>query len=80
MCAVLRINGDSDIKKEDDFYEQLHRVQEKPPVDDMVMCDLNIKVDCDAHLSTMGRHGLGDRNNNGERCVVWIDREKFAAT
>lgn len=80
-CAVLRISGDTDIRKKDDLYEQLHGVQEKPPVDGIVTGDPNIKVDCNAHWPSIRWEDIVlvtvTTTVNG---VVWIDREKFAAT
>ncbi|VDO65390.1 unnamed protein product [Schistosoma margrebowiei] len=58
-----------DIK--DQFYERLQSVIEKCPSKDLtiMMGDLNAKVGIDnsGYEDIMGRHGLGERNENGER-------------
>lgn len=55
----------------DDFYSQLTNAYNSAPRGDIifVMGDLNAKVGQDNTLLThvIGKHGLGDRNDNGER-------------
>lgn len=65
-------NESSDEVK-DDFYHQLQSEVEKAPRHDLlvIMGDLNAKVGNDNtdYERVMGKHGLGTRNDNGERLV-----------
>ncbi|VDP49556.1 unnamed protein product [Schistosoma margrebowiei] len=55
----------------DQFYNRLQSIIEKCPTKDLtiLMGDLNAKVGMDntEYEDIMGRHGLGERNENGER-------------
>ncbi|KAH9591662.1 Craniofacial development protein 2 [Schistosoma haematobium] len=55
----------------DQFYNRLQSIVEKCPTKDLniLMGDLNVKVGMDntEYEDVMGRHGLGERNENGER-------------
>ncbi|VDP40306.1 unnamed protein product [Schistosoma margrebowiei] len=66
--ASFKTNND-DIK--DQFYDRLQSSIEKCPRKDLtiLMGDLNAKVGIDntVYEDIMGRHGLGQRNENGER-------------
>ncbi|XP_055997977.1 uncharacterized protein LOC130047325 [Ostrea edulis] len=71
QCYAPTNDVEEEIK--DDFYEQLQMVVSKVPQHDMLlmMGDLNAKVgadntDCER---SMGKHGCGIRNDNGERLV-----------
>lgn len=59
--------------EEDTLYKQLHTVQERLRKADIVivMDDLNTKVGSYNALleRVMGKHSLGNRNDNGETCV-----------
>ncbi|CAH8665722.1 unnamed protein product, partial [Schistosoma curassoni] len=63
--------NDSNDEIKDQFYERLQSVIEKCPKKDLtiLMGDLNAKVGIDntGYEDIMGRHGLGGRNENGER-------------
>ena len=65
-------NDNSDERK-DEFYDQLQTEVEKAPRHDLlvVMGDLNAKVGDDNtdYERVMGKHGVGTRNDNGERLV-----------
>ncbi|VDP49516.1 unnamed protein product [Schistosoma margrebowiei] len=69
QCYAPTNDSNDDIK--DQFYERLQSVIEKCPRKDLtiLMGDLNVKVRIDNTGSEdiMGRHGLGERNENGER-------------
>ncbi|VDP37359.1 unnamed protein product [Schistosoma margrebowiei] len=56
---------------EDQFYDRLQSIIEKCPRNDLtiLMGDLNVKVGMDntGYEDIMERHGLGERNENGER-------------
>ncbi|VDP88435.1 unnamed protein product [Schistosoma mattheei] len=55
----------------DRFYDRLQSINEKCPTKDLTILvrDLNAKVGIDntGYEDIMGRHGLGERNENGER-------------
>ncbi|VDO73093.1 unnamed protein product [Schistosoma margrebowiei] len=69
QCYAPTNDSNDDIK--DQFYERLQSVIEKCPRKDLtiLMGDLNAKVGIDntGYEDIMGRHGLGERNENGER-------------
>ncbi|VDP52872.1 unnamed protein product [Schistosoma margrebowiei] len=69
QCYAPTNDSNDDIK--DQFYERLQSVIEKCPRKDLtiLMRDLNAKVRIDntGYEDIMGRHGLGERNDNGER-------------
>ncbi|CAH8498299.1 unnamed protein product, partial [Schistosoma bovis] len=69
QCYAPTNDRNDDIK--DQFYERLQSVIEKCPRKDLtiLMGDLNAKVGIDntGYEDIMGRHGLGERNENGER-------------
>ncbi|VDO47732.1 unnamed protein product [Schistosoma margrebowiei] len=68
QCYAPTNDSNNDIK--DQFYERLQSVIEKCPRKDLtiLMGDLNAKVRIDntGYEDIMGRHGLGQRNENGE--------------
>uniref|UniRef100_A0A8D8XXM4 Craniofacial development protein 2 n=1 Tax=Cacopsylla melanoneura TaxID=428564 RepID=A0A8D8XXM4_9HEMI len=61
------------VEDKDAFYEQLENVFRKIKKQDIIMLigDLNAKVGADNHglEKVMGKHGLGVRNDNGERLI-----------
>nr|KAG5686923.1 hypothetical protein BaRGS_020732 [Batillaria attramentaria] len=58
-------------RKKDDFYQQLQTVIDRGGAKDMtiLMGDFNAKIGSDntGYENTMGTHGLGQMNENGER-------------
>ncbi|VDP26957.1 unnamed protein product [Schistosoma margrebowiei] len=69
QCYAPTNDSNDDIK--DQFYERLQSFIERCPRKDLsiLMGDLNAKVGIDntGYEDIMGRHGLGERNENGER-------------
>ncbi|CAH8469868.1 unnamed protein product [Schistosoma intercalatum] len=69
QCYAPTNDSNDDIK--DQFYERLQSIIEKRPRKDLtiLMGDLTVKVGIDntGYEDIMGRHGLGERNENGER-------------
>ncbi|VDO54330.1 unnamed protein product [Schistosoma margrebowiei] len=69
QCYAPTNDSNDDIK--DQFYERLQSIVEKCPRKDLtiLMGDLNAKVGIDntGYVDIMGRHGLGERNENEER-------------
>lgn len=68
-------------EKKDDFYNQLTAVYNNTPRGDIiiVMGDLNAKVGSvnDSLKHVMGKHGLGSRNDNGERFVEFCSMNQL---
>ncbi len=71
IIQVYAPTNDAPVEEKDDFYTRLQEVVDKLPLRDVnvVMGDLNAKVGCDnsslEHI--MGKHGVGEVNDNGER-------------
>ncbi|XP_035826466.1 craniofacial development protein 2-like [Aplysia californica] len=70
IIQVYAPTNDAEKENEDDFYDRLQSVIDKRPGKDIdiVMEDLNAKVGSDnSNCEQMGRHGLGEANDYGER-------------
>ena len=69
--------NDSSDEDKDEFYSQLQAETEKIPRHDLlvIMGDLNAKVwnDNTNYGRVMGMHGVGNRNDNGERLVEFCE-------
>ncbi|VDO62052.1 unnamed protein product [Schistosoma margrebowiei] len=69
QCYAPTNDYNKDVK--DQFYNMLQSIVEKCPTKDLtiLMGDLNVKVGMDniGYEDIMGRHGLGERNENSER-------------
>ncbi|VDP74936.1 unnamed protein product [Schistosoma curassoni] len=67
-CAINDYNEDA----KDQFYNRLQSIVEKCPTKDLtiLMGDFNAKVGMNnaGYEDIMGRHGLRERNENGETC------------
>ena len=75
---------DKDEKIKDDFYASLQDVLDKRNAHDMliVIGDMNAKVgnQNENYERVMGKHGLGERNNNGERLCEICDMNELVIT
>ncbi|VDO71701.1 unnamed protein product [Schistosoma margrebowiei] len=69
QCYASIKDHDEDVRNQ--FYNRLQSIVEKCPTKDLniLMGDFNAKVEMDntGYEDIMGRHGLGERNENGER-------------
>ncbi|VDP27341.1 unnamed protein product [Schistosoma curassoni] len=69
QCYAPTNDSNDDIK--DQFYKRLQSIIEKSPRNDLTILlgDLNAKVGIDntGYEDIMGQHGLGERNEDGER-------------
>ena len=69
---------------QEEFYEQLQAVKEKVPKHNIciIMGDFNAKVGSDnlTYESTMGKHGMGERNDNGTRLVEFCSENGMVIT
>ena len=65
--------NEANVEDKDNFYEQLQTVVDSVYKHDtlLVMGDLNAKVgeDNKGYENIIGSHGVGERNDNGERLV-----------
>jgi hypothetical protein len=79
QCYAPTNEASSDVK--DRFYSELSQVFEKTNRGDikMVMGDLNAKVGRENYMleKVMGRHGLGVRNDNGERFIDYCNTHQL---
>ena len=69
LIHVYAPTNDADEEVKDHFYEKLQAVVEKTPRHDLLVItgDLNAKV--------MGKHGVGTRNDNGEKLCDFLWHE-----
>ena len=71
IVQVYAPTNDATEENKDDFYDRLQTVMDKLPAKDVniVMGDFNAKVGSDNsnYEDIMGKHGLGEINDNGER-------------
>ena len=65
--------NDAEVEQKDTFYQKLQKAIDKIPTHDVLLIigDLNAKVGSlnEGREKTMGKHGCGTINNNGERLV-----------
>jgi hypothetical protein len=73
--------NDADKEDKDDFYEQLQLAVSRVSQHDtlMILGDLNAKVGSDNSICprTMGKHGCGNQNDNGERLVSFCSNNNY---
>ncbi|VDP62681.1 unnamed protein product [Schistosoma curassoni] len=79
LCYAPTDDYNEDVK--DQFYDRVQSISEKCPTKDLtiLMGDPNDKVGMDntRYEDIMGRHGLGERNENGERFANLCDFNKL---
>ena len=71
-------------EEKDEFYEQLQAAKDKIPKQNLciIMGDFNAKVGSDNTTleRTMGRNGIGDRNENGQQLVEFCSENGMVIT
>ena len=71
MVQVYAPHNEREEEEKDHFYEELQQTIDGCKRNDIVvvMSDFNAKVggDNEGYESCIGRHGMGDKNDNGER-------------
>ena len=71
LIHVYAPTNDTDEEAKDHFYEKLQAIVDKTPKHDLLVItgDLNAKVgsDVEGYERVMGKHGVGIRNDNGEK-------------
>jgi hypothetical protein len=71
IVQIYAPTNDAEEEEKEEFYNRLQGVLDKLPSKDVniMMGDANAKVGADntGYEETMGKHGLGEMNNNGER-------------
>ena len=79
VYAPTSESTDEDI---DTFYENLGEVKSQCKSNEItiVMGDLNAKVGQGKDGKTVGQHGIGKRNDRGDRWVQWCERENMVIT
>ena len=74
QCCASTDEYNEDVK--DEFYDGLQSIVEKCPTKNLTILigDLNTKVGMDntGYEDIMGRHGLGKRDENGERFATYV--------
>ena len=72
---------DAEDQEKDTFYDELQASVHETPFHDvlLIMGDLNAKVGVDnqGKESTMGRQGLGDANDNGDRLITFCQENRL---
>ena len=72
---------DAEDEEKDTFYDELQASVDETPSHDvlLIMGDLNAKVGVDNQVkeSTMGRQGLGDANDNGDRLITFCQENRL---
>ena len=84
IIQVYAPTNEANVKDKENFYEQLQTVVESVHKHDilLVMGDLNAKLreDNDRHENIIGSHGVGERNDNGERLVYFCGLNNLVVT
>ena len=84
IIHVYAPTEDTDEQIKDEFYGRLQDVLDSVNEHDMLIVtgDMNAKVGNDnwAYESVMGKHGLGQRNDNGERLCDMCDMNELVIT
>ena len=79
MYAPTQGHTDEELEQ---FYEQVQNAIKYVKSDEVlfVMGDLNAKVDNEQHTNIIGKHGLGDGNERGERLIQFCERNNLVVT
>ena len=84
IIQVYASMDEANVEDKENFYEQLQTVVDSVHKDDilLVMGDLNAKVgeDNERYENIIGSHGVGERNDNGERLVDFCRLNNLVVT
>ena len=84
IIQVYAPTNEANVEDKDNFYEQLQTVVDSVHKHDilLVMGNLNAKVgeDNDGYENIIGSHGVGERNDNGERLVDFCGLNNLVVT
>ena len=84
IIQVYAPMNEANVEDKDNFYEQLQTVVDSVHKHDilLVMGDLNAKVgeDNEGYENIIGSHGVGERNDNGERLVDFCGPNNLVIT
>ena len=81
IIQIYAPTNETKVEDKDNFYEQLQTVVDSIHKHDilLVMRDLNAKVG-EGYENIIGRHGVGERNDNGERLVDFCGLNNLMVT
>ena len=84
IIQIYAPTNEANVKDKDNFYEQLQTVVDSVHKHDilLVMGDLKAKVgeDNEGYENITGSHGVGERNDNGERLVDFCGLNNLVVT
>jgi len=72
MIVAYAPTTDADEQTIEEFYDSLYSNCKSQEIS-ISMGDFNAKVGCEKHGKTVGPHGLGMRNERGERLIDWCE-------
>lgn len=82
VIQVYAPTADGDEEETERFYEEVRtmlRMTKREEVN-VIMGDFNAKVGSGVSDGVTGRHGLGERNERGERMIQFCQEEEFVIT
>ena len=81
IIVVYAPTAESTEEEIDSFYEILEEAKSQCRTNEItIMGDLNAKVGSGREGKTVGPHGLGERNDRGDRLVQWCESKNMVIT